>query len=76
MDPASPYCLILEYMEHGTLDKLLLSLRLGPLPDWYVRYLKLCANLKQTYAGFVASDLMEVIRQIVSAMVCKHIVTV
>ena len=69
MDPSSPYCIILEYMEHGTLDKLLVSLRSGPLPDWYIRYLKQCAIHQQTYAGFVAENLMEIIRQIVSAMV-------
>ena len=69
MDPSSPYCLILEYMEHGTLDKLLLSLRSGPIPDWYIRYLKQCAPPQQTYTNFVATDLMEIVQQVLSAMV-------
>lgn len=72
MDPATPYCLILEHMEHGTLDKLLLSLRTGPLPDWYISYLKQCVIPQQTYTGFVAMDLMEIIQQTVSAMVRNH----
>lgn len=72
MDPTFPYCLILEYMENGTLDKLLSSLRLGPLPDWYIAYLKQFTITTQTYTSFVAAELMEIIQQIVSAMVCKH----
>ena len=72
MDTSSPYCLILEYVENGTLDKLLLSLRSGEsLPDWYIAYLKLFTTHKQTYTDCVAMDLMEIIKQIVSAMVCK-----
>ena len=72
MDPASPYCLILEYMEYGTLDKFLLSLRSGPLPDWYISYMKQCPIPTQTYNGFVATGLMEIVQQIVSAMVCNY----
>ena len=72
IDPSFPYCLILEYMECGTLDKLLLSLRSGPLPDWYIEYVKQLASPKETYTGFVASELMEIVQQIISAMVCCY----
>lgn len=56
-------------MENGTLDKLLQSLRSGPLPAWYVAYLKQSAIPGQSYLELVSADLIEIIQQIVSAMV-------
>ena len=69
MNPSVPYCLILENMENGTLDKLLCSLQSGPLPAWYIAYLKQSAIPGQSYLELVSADLIEIIQQIVSAMV-------
>jgi len=71
INPNVPYCLILETMENGTLDKLLRSLRSGPLPNWFIAYLKQSAIPGQSYLELVSAELIEIIQQIVSAMVSE-----
>ena len=66
---SGPTCLLLEYVPHGTLQDFLVSLRLGPVPDWYLRFVR--ETLRGAYHKHVSGDLMSIIMQVVEGMVCN-----
>lgn len=61
-----PTCLLLEYVPHGRLDDFLIALKDGPLPEWYVRFVK--ETNKRAYHKHVSGDLMRVLVQVAEGM--------
>lgn len=62
-----PTCLLLEYVPNGNLEDFLLALKLGPVPQWYVRYVR--DTLRGAYHKHVSGDLMNIANQVVDGMV-------
>ena len=60
-----PLCLLLEYVPHGTLAKFLKQLRVGPLPSWYISYVR--AVMESHYHKQVAEDMIKIMVQIADA---------
>ena len=60
-------CLLLEYVNHGTLDTFLWSLKKGPIPEWYLGFVR--DTLRGVYPQHVSGDLMSILRQTVEGMV-------
>ena len=60
-------CLLLEYATFGTLDKFLLSIKTGFVPDWYM--LSIHQSTESSYSAHVARDLMNIAVQVAEAMV-------
>ncbi len=62
-----PACLLLEYVPHGRLNDFILSLKDGPVPEWYVRHVKSISEVP--YQKQVSADLMRVLLQVTEGMV-------
>jgi len=62
-----PTCLFLEYLPHGTLDWFLWSLKKGPVPPWYLYFVK--DTLRGVYHKHVSGDLMSILMQVAEGMV-------
>lgn len=62
-----PTCLLLEFVPHGTLEDFLLQLKLGPIPEWYMRFLR--DTLRGAYHKHVSGDLMRIVTQVAEGMV-------
>ena len=54
-------------MPHGSLDKFLLALREGPVPDWYVQFVR--ETQRDSYHKHISGDLMSVLVQVAEGMV-------
>jgi len=61
-----PTCLFLEYLPHGTLDWFLWSLKKGPVPPWYLYFVK--DTLRGVYHKHVSGDLMSILMQVAEGM--------
>ncbi len=64
-----PTCLLLEFVPHGRLDNFLLSLKDGPVPEWYIRHFK--STSKIPYHKQMSADLMGVLLQVAEGMVSE-----
>ncbi len=64
-----PTCLLLDFVPNGTLDDFLISLKLGPIPEWYMKFTR--ETLRGAYHKHVSGDLMSIITQITEAMVSR-----
>lgn len=62
-----PTCLLLEYIPNGRLDDFLNALREGPIPEWYVRFVR--DTVRGAYHKHVSGDLMRVLIQVAEGMV-------
>lgn len=62
--------LLLEYVSHGTLDRFLWSLKKGPVPEWYLRYVRDMMVIQEAapYNRHVAADLMRIAVQVADGM--------
>ena len=63
----SPTCLLLDYVPNGTLGDFLVSLKLGPIPEWYTKFVR--DTLRGAYHKHVSGDLMNIIMQVAEGMV-------
>ena len=67
-EPPDPLCLVVEYLPHGTLKKLLVSLQKGPVPNWYFEHTlssqRGAYNNKQ-----ISSDLFDILIQVAKGAV-------
>lgn len=61
-----PSYLLLEYAPFGTMDKFLLALKAGFVPDWYMQLIQ--ESTENSYSSHVAKDLMNTAVQIAEAM--------
>ena len=62
-----PTCLLLDYVPNGTLDEFLVALRQGPIPEWYIKFVR--ETLRGAYHKHVSGDLMSIIVQVAEGMV-------
>lgn len=63
----SPTCLLLEFVPHGTLQDLLELLRTGPIPEWYMKFVR--DTLRGAYHKHASGDLMNIVIQVAEGMV-------
>ena len=62
-----PACLLLEYAPFGTLDKFLIAIKAGFVPEWYM--ISIHQSTEDSYSSHIARDLMNVAVQVAEAMV-------
>ena len=62
-----PTCLLLDFVPYGTLEDFLVCLKLGPIPEWYMKFVR--DTLRGAYHKHVSGDLMNIIMQITEGMV-------
>lgn len=68
-----PTCLLLDFVPNGTLDDFLVALRQGPIPEWYVKFVR--DTLRGAYHKHMSGDLMNIIIQIAEGMVRSPLVS-
>lgn len=68
-----PTCLLLDYVSNGTLDHFLEALQQGPIPNWYIKYVR--DTLRGAYHKHVSGDLMNIIVQVAEGMVRRLPIT-
>lgn len=64
-----PTCLLLDYVPNGTLEDFLVSLGQGPIPEWYMKFVR--DTLRGAYHKHVSGDLMNIVVQVAEGMVCN-----
>lgn len=62
-----PTCLLLEFVPNGTLNDFLDLLRVGPIPEWYMKFVR--DTLRGAYHKHVSGDLMNITLQVAEGMV-------
>ena len=62
-----PTCLLLEFVPYGTLDRFLVSLRAGPMPEWYMKFVR--DTLRGAYHKHASGDMMSIVLQVAEGMV-------